>query len=136
VQKLQVALAIYIDVSLYFESSQDSWLSRAATRTDSGFSEEDLVSNLIGFYRAAYPNFNVDRICHPVSVEASQKIWDEHGAMGGNKNRRFTPHLYPCDECKSTPRFPHEFQTIKPARRGEFFDVSESVKFGFEVKFK
>ena len=136
VQKLQVALAIYIDVSLHFESTQNSALSRSLTGTDSGFSEEDLVSNLVGFYRAVNPNLDVDRLCRPVSIGASQKIWDKHGAVGSNKNRSFTPHLYACDECTDPPRFPHDFQTIKPARRGEFFDVAEAPSFGVHVKFK
>jgi len=54
-EKAQVALAIFQEVSLGFEGMQDSWLARKLTGTDSGFSEEDLVSDLIAFYRTVYP---------------------------------------------------------------------------------
>jgi len=43
VQKEQVALGIFLEVSYAFEETQNSWLARKLTGTDSGFSEEDLV---------------------------------------------------------------------------------------------
>jgi len=73
VHKQQVALAIFMEVSLKFEELQNSWLARKLTGTDSGYSEEDLVSNLIGFYKALYPKLDLDALCKPVSVEASRK---------------------------------------------------------------
>ena len=47
-QKKRVALSIFMDVSRKFENLQRvaGWLKI----TDSGYSQEDLVSNLIGFY--------------------------------------------------------------------------------------
>jgi len=45
-QKKSVALSIFLDVSHAFEGLQSNWLFRQAT--NSGYSAEDLVSNLIG----------------------------------------------------------------------------------------
>lgn len=49
-RKKEVALRIFMEVSLGFEAMQGSW--PYSWVTDSGFSAEDLTSNLIGFYRA------------------------------------------------------------------------------------
>lgn len=118
-QKKQVALAIFIEVSLAFEERQASFVARKFS--DSGFSEEDLVSNLIGFYRAMYPMIEVDQLCKPVSVEASRAVWKNDGAVGINKNRSFTPRFHACTECKETPVFPKQFQLIAPAPKGVLF---------------
>jgi hypothetical protein len=122
VQKQQVALAIFMEVSLKFEGLQDSWLARKLTATDSGFSEEDLVSDLIGFYKALYPKLDVDTLCKPVSIEASKKVWKDYGPVGVNKNKTFRPKFHACDECKGIPVFPKEFGSITPATKGELFD--------------
>jgi hypothetical protein len=47
--KKSVALSIFLDVSHTFESVQSGWPFRWGT--NSGYSAEDLVSNLIGFIR-------------------------------------------------------------------------------------
>ncbi|HEX6245489.1 MAG TPA: hypothetical protein VFZ61_31415, partial [Polyangiales bacterium] len=122
VQKQRVALAIFVEVSLQFEGVQDSWLARKLTGSDSGFSQEDLVSNLIGFYKALNPRLDIDALCKPVSVEASRKVWNAAGPVGMNKNRSFSPMFHACAECTSTPVFPKEFQAIQPAIKGEWFD--------------
>lgn len=121
IDKQRVALAIFIEVSLGFEERQDSWLARKTTGTDSGFSEEDLVSNLIGFYRALFPLIEVDELCKPVSVEASKKIWNTDGPVGVKKNKSFTPRFHKCDECKNTPAFSQQFQVISAAPKGILF---------------
>ena len=64
-QKKSVALSIFLDVSHAFENLQSNWLFRLVT--DSGYSAEDLVSNLIGFYRAVYPSKQFISLCQPVS---------------------------------------------------------------------
>ena len=84
-------------------------------------SEEDLVSNLIGFYRALFPLIEVDELCKPVSVEASKKIWNTDGPVGVKKNKSFTPRFHKCDECKNTPAFPQQFQVISAAPKGILF---------------
>lgn len=80
--KQQVALGIFMDVSQSFEELQDSWLARHLTGSDSGFSEEDLVSDLIAFYKALLPKLDIDALCKPVSVAASQAVWNAGGPVG------------------------------------------------------
>lgn len=92
-----VALAIFMEVSVGFEALQDNWLYRRVT--DSGFSAEDLVSNLIGFYAAVDPTLDPRALCGVVSVAASLAVWDAHGPVGQHKNRGFLPLLFPCPEC-------------------------------------
>lgn len=121
IDKQRVALAIFMEVSLSFEEKQNSWTARTLIRTDSGFSEEDLVSNLIGFYRALYPLIEVDRLCKPVSIQASREIWTRDGPVGAHKNRTFTPQFHRCDECKEAPAFPKQFQLLSPAPKGVLF---------------
>ena len=122
VDKKRVALAIFQEVSLGFEGMQDSWIARKLTGTDSGFSEEDLVSDLIAFYKTVYPMIDVDALCKPVSVEASRSVWNANGPVGQNKNKTFKPRLHPCAECKDPPMFPLQFQTIVPAPKATLFD--------------
>jgi hypothetical protein len=121
VVKQGVALAIVMDVSIAFESLQGSWASRTLTGSDSGFSEEDLVSNLIGLYKTIFPMIDVDQLCKPVSVAASQAVWMANGSVGSNKNKQFRPRFHPCSECKGTPRFPAQFEVIQPAVKGVNF---------------
>ena len=69
-QKKSIALSIFLDVSYAFEKMQSNWLFRHAT--NSGYSAEDLVSNLVGFYRAVYPNKRIISLCQPVSLSVNQ----------------------------------------------------------------
>jgi len=82
--------------------------------SDSSFSVEDLVSNLLGFYIAVRPGIDYLSLCQPVSVEASLKVWDTHGAVGSHQNRRFTPGYFECEKCSSRGPFPRELQQIQP----------------------
>lgn len=122
-QKETVALAIFMEVSVGFETLQGSfpwaWVSRASK--DSSFSEEDLVSDLIGFYVAVRPGIRPRELCHAVSKEASLAVWDTYGSVGSNKNHSFNPVFHPCDECKGAGRFPAVLQQITPATKGRLF---------------
>lgn len=91
--KQSIALAIFMDVSLDFEGMQASW--PYTIRTDSGYSVEDLISNLIGFHRAVFPGKKYVDMCEPVSRETSLKLWDTYGAVGSYKNGAFMPVLFP-----------------------------------------
>lgn len=82
--KKSVALSIFLDVSDAFESMQSGWPFRWAT--NSGYSAEDLVSNLIGFYRAVDPRIPYVQVCQPVSKDLALQIWDTYGEVGSNKN--------------------------------------------------
>lgn len=100
-EKESVALAIFLQVSIGFESVQADWRHRWVT--DSGFSQEDLTSDLLGFYTIVRGN-SWERLCKPVSMLASLVIWDKYGAVGSKKVHNPTqPNFYPCVEC-SHPR--------------------------------
>lgn len=123
-QKQSVALAIFMEVSMKFEAVQDS--VPFSLLTDSGFSAEDLVSNLVSFYSALYPHIDFVSRCRPVSKQASLDIWDRDGSVGSMKNRSFRPIYLPCDECKGGHMPPETFfklnlDRIKPATKGEHF---------------
>lgn len=129
-QKKQVALSIFMEVSTLFEEFQK--MLGSIRLTDSGFSQEDLVSNLIGFYIGIGDVTQVAALkaCKPVSDRTARKIWDSEGAVGENKNKAWSPKYasntgydtkYQCvDECGSSPRtFPRIFQSIQPIAKGE-----------------
>jgi hypothetical protein len=122
-QKESVALAIFMEVSMGFETLQGSfpWSWVSSNAKDSSFSEEDLVSNLIGFYMAVRPGIKPLDLCRPVSKTASLEVWDTYGSVGSNKNRTFRPVFHPCDECKGPNRFPPTFEQIQPAPKGVLF---------------
>lgn len=123
--KLSVALSIFMRVSYDFEDLQSNWPYGYVT--DSGYSEEDLVSNLIGFYSAASPLMDYVELCDPVSVKASETVWKNCGPVGSHKNRTFSPNLHPCNECKNKlTTFPLELTTIQPRREGvDFYRLKE-----------
>ena len=117
------ALGIFLSASFDLEGAQSSfpfsWV------TNSGFSAEDLVSNLIGFY-AAFRGMTQDqqrRICGEVSVAESLRLWDENlpNGLGAIKNRTLRPVLFPTRERGSGPAstaFPLQFTTITPSPSG------------------
>lgn len=139
-QKKSVALSIFLDVSKDFERLQGNWLF--SKFTNSSFSAEDLVSNLIGFYRAVEPNQPYLDICKPVSKEIALQIWDTYGPVGENKNTTTIPYLYPLPsqggqkQIRSLSRpsvlqgpvsalLPAELNTIKPAKQGIWFTEAD-----------
>ncbi|WP_089727344.1 hypothetical protein [Candidatus Thiosymbion oneisti] len=119
-QKERVALGIYLDVSEKFERLQSYWPFRWFT--DSGFSAEDLVSNLIGFYRAVRPGPNYIAMCHPVSKEEALDIWDKFGLPGIHKNYLPLPFLFHRGSpvCAMLPPF---LSSITPAGPGKLFGL-------------
>lgn len=87
-----VALSIFMYTSHQFESLQDFW--PYVLITDSGYSAEDLVSNLFGFCQAVdYADYTpfLD-IC---SKEKAYRIWDHYGPVGHFKNKSVLPLLFP-----------------------------------------
>lgn len=111
-QMESVALAIFLEVSFGFEAMQ--WWTGAP---GSSFSEEDLVSNLLGFYAVVRPGLDIMKLCEPVSAEASFKVWDAAGGLG--KNKTIEPVFHPCDECTHEPKFPAAFRQIAPVPKGK-----------------
>lgn len=117
--KKEIALAIFMEVSHAFESLQSK--TALITRSDSGYSVEDLVSNLVSFYSEVMPGVDYMKLCEPVSKEASKKVWQQFGPVGSIKNKSFQPIFFDCDECNSKGPFPKQLQLIRPANKGEDF---------------
>ncbi|WP_347115110.1 hypothetical protein AAHB66_02540 [Leclercia sp. S52] len=88
----RMMLAMMMSTALNFEDLQSYRLFN--WYTDSGFSGEDLVSDLFGFYRAIRPGFYTDQV-KPVSYESALRRWDYYGAIGTFKNRGFKPIIFP-----------------------------------------
>ncbi|CEE94157.1 conserved hypothetical protein [Xenorhabdus nematophila str. Anatoliense] len=90
--KKRIALTIMMYTSHLFESYQASFPFNRVT--DSGYSGEDLISNLLGFYQAVN-NIDYSLQLGIVSKEDALKIWDYYGAIGKYKNKIFRPLLFP-----------------------------------------
>lgn len=121
-QKETVALAIFQEVSVAFEAMQGTFpYSLSAGSADSSFSEEDLVSDLIGFYLAVRSGINQRVLCNAVTKDQSLQVWDTYGSVGSHKNETWTPMFHPCDGCRGRPRFPATFQAITPDPKGNYF---------------
>lgn len=91
-ERRSIALAMMMSTAIAFENWQSMpWFS---WYTDSGFSGEDLISDLFGFYKVNFP-----RIYWPylqiVSKESALRRWDYYGSIGNHKNTGFLPLLFP-----------------------------------------
>lgn len=120
-QKQRVALSIFQEVSLNFETLQNTGIVGGFVEwwSKSSFSEEDLVSNLVGFYRAVKgETYDWRNWCKPVSKDASIAVWDKYGPTGNTKNKFFTPNFHSCDECTATPTFPYVYNEIVGMAKG------------------
>lgn len=111
-----IALAMMMALARKFEGLQHSF--PISFITDSGFSGEDLVSDLLGFYRVVSIQ-NPFEMLRPVSKEEALKRWDYYGKIGSWKNRGFTPLLFPDPERfpNASPRkgaLPNFMQTVSP----------------------
>lgn len=103
-QKQSIALAMMITVARRFEGLQGSFPFSLAS--DSGFSGEDLVSDLLGFYQVMSCMNNVFSYLKPISKEEALKRWDHYGKIGSWKNETFKPLLFP-DPVRSPNGRPH-----------------------------
>ncbi|TXL71484.1 hypothetical protein FHP25_30110 [Vineibacter terrae] len=127
-QKKSVALAIFIEVTFLFEGLQAAF-PKLGIPMYSGFSAEDLVSNLLGFYVAVdgVNPHDLPRMCGQLGKEESYSMWDRrfYGYPWELiQNKRFIPKLMPnpgkpCDG--QSCRFPLRFSSIVPARKGVLF---------------
>lgn len=134
-QKKSVALSIFMDVSRRFEWFQRVLSLNDFILTNSGHSEEDLVSNLLGFYIAIgeLSKAEVIRLVHPTSRETAEHVWRVSGAVGDNKNRTWEPNIHDTgfnndvaqicqDECLAQPKeFPAAFQSIQSVEEGSTY---------------
>lgn len=97
-EQKSIALAMMMTMARKFEAFQGSFPNNLVT--DSGFSGEDLVSDLLGFYRVVSIQNPFPQL-RPVSKDDALKRWD-YGKIGSWKNETFQPLLFPDPE-----KFPH-----------------------------
>ncbi|WP_039054753.1 hypothetical protein [Enterobacter sp. Bisph1] len=91
-EREQIALAMMISMSYQFEAFQGAFPNNIVT--DSSFSGEDLVSNLLGFYRVISQQNPFPQLL-PISKEEALERWDYYGEIGQWKNKTFEPLLFP-----------------------------------------
>ncbi|QPT14023.1 hypothetical protein I6G37_03145 [Serratia rubidaea] len=108
-ERQSIALAMMMSLAVKFERLQASFPINLVT--DSGFSGEDLVSNLLGFYRVVTIQ-NPFPFLQPVSKEEALMRWDFYGKIGSWKNEGFTPLLFPDPE---RFRYAHPRKGMLPA---------------------
>lgn len=140
----QYLLVNYAGTAIAFENWQTmpffSWY------TDSGFSAEDLVSDLLGFYKAVRPQ-NYWPWLKIVSKEAALRRWDYYGALGSFKNRGFNPLLFPDPADTRIPHIPYKgrlpnfMMSIRPFTQFDSdivrrIDAGAQVTVGWDVKKK
>ncbi len=81
-EQKSIALAMMMTAAKRFEAFQGSFPYNFVT--DSGYSGEDLVSDLLGFYRVASTPHPFP-ILRPVSKQEALKRWDYYGPIGSFK---------------------------------------------------
>ncbi len=119
-----VGLGILLRVSHWFESTQNILPDFIS---DSGYSVEDMISNLVSYYRAVKGDEDYVAECQPVSKATAEKIWDTFGAVGSHKNKTLRPYLFPCKECGlssdggQSGELPVFLAKIQPATEGKLF---------------
>lgn len=111
-----IALAMMMTMARKFEAFQGSFPNNMVT--DSGFSGEDLVSDLLGFYRVVSVQHPFAML-RPVSKAVALKRWDYYGKIGSWKNETFRPLLFPNPERFPNAKphlgqLPNFMQAIKP----------------------
>lgn len=94
-ERRSIALAMMMSLAMKFEGLQASFPINLVT--DSGFSGEGLVSDLLGFYRVVAIQ-NPFQLLRPVRKDEALKRWDYYGKIGSWKNHGFTPLLFPDPE--------------------------------------
>ncbi|WP_297197187.1 hypothetical protein [uncultured Pluralibacter sp.] len=94
-EQKSIALAMMMTLARKFEAFQGAFPNNLIT--DSGFSGEDLVSDLLGFYRVVSVQ-NPFEMLRPVSKADALKRWDHYGKIGKWKNETFQPLLFPDPE--------------------------------------
>lgn len=113
----RIMLAMMMATASIFENFQS--LKAFSWYTDSGFSGEDLVSDLFGFYRFMIPGCYSYRL-NPVSYKSALRRWDYYGPVGSHKNKGFRPIIFPDpdDACvRHQPwlaNLPHFMTWIRP----------------------
>jgi hypothetical protein len=124
-QQLGIAIALYASGQIAFETHQGSnpW-------GNSSFSEEDLFSDLLGFYMAAkgWEKADIRTKCGTLNIEQSSGVWND---LYGNateimaKNREWgKPVLHPESTtvarcCRGDTSMPNDLNDIQRAAEGQ-----------------
>lgn len=125
-QKKSVALAIMMDVTEAFEGMQGSWPYRWVTT--SSFSEDDLMSNVIAFYRAVEGYSEQDIRAWALVHDAEQSFDLLLSTRGLQKNREWRLQSDICPVCGEKRQWPRQLNTIKPAPKGDSWkEIPRSV---------
>lgn len=97
-------------VSTLFETHQEKYFFSEVMNSDSGFSGEGLISNLLGFYSVVEPRdyFSLIKIA-PSFV--AYRIWDYYGPIGRYKNKELRPWIFP-DPMDNPNAVPYKKSTI------------------------
>ncbi|WP_058910595.1 hypothetical protein [Entomohabitans teleogrylli] len=137
-ERQSIALAMMLTVAKRFESMQSSFPFSLVT--DSGFSGEDLISDLLGFYRVVSLQ-NPFPLLRPVSQDNALKRWDYYGPVGSFKNTSFRPILFPDPERfpGSSPRpgyLPAFMNTVQPYNDFKSTNVGIVSNDGTELEIK
>jgi hypothetical protein len=113
-----VALAIFKEISIKFESMQNSFPFYLAT--DSGFSEEDLPSDLIAFYMTVkgYSKGEIEKMCAIQNAASSREVWKATGGLGNNRRWKPFDHNNNCTCCPNALQWPSALDVIREAPRG------------------
>ncbi|AVJ19257.1 hypothetical protein HF675_03440 [Serratia sp. JUb9] len=135
-EQQSITLAMMMTCARKFEAFQSAFPNNLVT--DSGFSGEDLVSDLLGFYRVMSIH-NPFHILRPLNKDEALRRWDHYGPIGSFKNESFTPLLFP-----DPARFPHAkpywselppfMKTIMPYGDFSSGNVSVSTNDGTYIK--
>ena len=91
-ERKSIALAMMMTMAKKFEAFQGTFPNSFVT--DSGFSAEDLVSDLLGFYRVVSTP-NPFPLLKPVSKAKALRRWDRYSRIGSYKVYDFAPLLFP-----------------------------------------
>ena len=116
-EELRVALAIFTNTSVAFELSQQA--TEAAV--SSSFSEEDLPSDLLGFYRAARGLSRAD-------VEKTCDAWDPPRSLAKLQGYTFVKNWY-FDPPSLPPggAWPAAFKSIEQETPGKLWELRELI---------
>lgn len=81
-----------MQIARVFENYQAQWFF--SWYTDSGYSCEDLTSDLLGFYKSINGGYLKSQL-KLVSKNKALRRWDYYGPVGNYKNKGFQPLLFP-----------------------------------------
>lgn len=144
-QRNSTLLAMFMDISEKFEKFQDNFAFKSPVNIGplkkvnsigeevrrSGFSEDDLSSNMIGFFAAVYDlsRSEVEQLVGDVGVDASLKLWDAYFQNGLGISESWEPKLYNEEFRNATgvvvkdESKPYIFSTVKLAEKGTTWDI-------------